>query len=195
MNENYILNAPIRTKYMQIKDNNSTKSSKIKTMAGFSKRFVWLLDKANFPLRGRNTRGEEVFGIRAHTFGQMCQADIIRSFPETIEICKVLLKDIPGDYDPISVTSWLFAGESAPNPFKNSREEHQLFYEVYALIKKLAESKNMSVLPSTISKVTESVCQYIEQSGLDQDIDPAQHEDVLEIINSQLVLIKSGITA
>jgi len=112
-----------------------------------------------------------------------------------IDISKKLLQNIPGDYDPISVTSWLFAGDSAPNPFEESGDDYQLINEVYSLIKKMSENMDIEIPPSTVSKLTKSICQYIEQSEMQHDIDPEQNDTIVEIIKSQLILIKSGINS
>ena len=170
--------------------------TKSKTVEGFSQRFTELLDKANFPQKGRFSRGSEQFGVNVNTFALWCQNDQPpRMYSTLLEVITQLLADIPGDYDPQSVAAWLYAGKSVPHPFEEYDVDFTLKGDIYLVLMDKLQARGMKLEPDVARDITFKVYRYvIEQRNKGKAIDSIKTDQVVKtIIGSKLDLISYGI--
>lgn len=116
------------------------------SIAGFSERFVQVLDRANFPQQARSSRGAEAFGVTPTTFSSWCKNDKApQTYPKLVEIIKALVKNIPGEHDPDSIAAWCYAGSSVPNPFTELAVDYLLKGEIFNVIDRELQTRHMSL--------------------------------------------------
>ena len=180
---------------MTILKNSALTKEKSKTEApvpGFSERFNYLLDKADFPppQLGRYTSGKEVFGVGITTFRQWCTADKSpRNFNDLRGIVEILITRSKADTTASATIGWLLAGEGACPLDAQEEQLSAESYEVYDIIADIAQSRciNFRKLQyETRSKLVNKTIRYIHRNQIDKknnSIELNQYiEDMLEIM-------------
>ena len=169
----------------------------IKSVEGFSKRFNELLDMAKFPDKGRFSRGAEMFGVSVTAFSNWCKKDIPPVHINLlVEIVKILLEDIPGDYDPKAVASWLQAGNvKGINPFKEYDIDYAVVGDIYLMLTNMVVEKNLDLESEMGTKITHIVYRYVvEQERKGISMKPIKNNEAIKtILQSKVDLIEMGI--
>lgn len=169
---------------------------KTKAIEGFSRRFNELLDMAKSPTRGRITWGAEKFGVRPNTFSNWLQKDEPpRLYNTLIEVSRILLEDIPGDYDAKAVAAWLQNGASVPNPFEEYDIDFVAKGDIYLLLMEMANQRDLNLDADSAREITFKVYNYVmEQESNGEQMRPIrENECIQKILSSKLDLITYGI--
>lgn len=169
----------------------------VKIVDGFSERFNELLDMAQFPRKARYSRGAEAFGVSVNAFSDWCQKDEPPGHINVlVEVVKILLENIPGDYDPKAVAGWLQAGNvKGINPFKEYDIEYAVVGDIYLMLTNLADEKNLDLDSELAKNITHSVYLYVlDEERKGTSMRPIKNNETIStILKSKIQLIEIGI--
>lgn len=167
-----------------------------KKIDGFSERFVELLDRANFPQKGRYSRGAEKFGVRVNSFADWCQKDDAPHYNMLVEIVKILLDDLPGAYEPTQIVSWLQSGDTTNiHPFKEYDIDYSVVGDIYLMLTGLAAAKDVNLDADKANEITRKTYEYIvDQERMGKKMRPVKkNKDIEDILKSKVELMSIGL--
>ena len=166
------------------------------TTTGFSQRFSELLDRANFPKKGRSLRGAERFGVSSSAFHQWLTADQPpRNYDSLVEYVQTILLDIIGEHDPHAVACWLLGGAAVPHPFEEGDIDFILKADIYLMVNTQASERGIQIAPNTAKEITYRLYHYVSDQRKQKQLIGSIRSNpiVIEIIKSALVLEEAGI--
>lgn len=170
-------------------------SSSRKTLDSFSKRFNFLLDKADFPPIGAGRAK-----MLADRFGGSksgAQNWIGKNLPPKRDTLRIIvtevLKEINGNYNALRVVAWLENGSVVANPFIDKKDyninelpiasKHALLSKVYIAVHNIARSKNIDIYTLSDS-IMDHVYNSVIRQALENDSSEPDHyliESLLEL--------------